>query len=82
MRVNAGIKNLFDWFYNEYPDYNLMLRDAPNGFYIVVSESGGNSAERALIYGRDFDETNAFDVIRANVPELIDAVQFMKRGNE
>ena len=71
MRVNASIKNLFDWFYDEYPDFNLMLRDAPNGFHIVVSESGGNSAERALIYGRDFDENNAFDVIRSNVPELI-----------
>ena len=79
MRVNASIKNLFDWFYNEYPDFNLTLRDAPNGFYIVVSESGGNSAERAFIYGKDFDENNGFDVIRANVPELIDAVSFMKR---
>ena len=80
--INLETKMLFDWFYTEYPDFNLMLRNAPNGFYIIVSESGGNSAERALIYGRDFDENNAFDVIRANVPEIVDAVAFMKRGNE
>lgn len=80
MRINAGIKTLFDWFSNEYPDYNLMLRDAPNGFKIIVSDdSGENSAERAFIYGRDFDETNGFVVVRDTVPDMIARI---KRGNK
>ena len=83
--IDLGVcsaRQIFGWFLENYPDFDLKYSDAPNGFRLQVSESGGNAAERAFIYGQDFDESNIFDVIRANVPELIDAVSFMKRGNE
>ena len=73
--INAKTKSLFDWFSAEFPRFDLMLSDAPNGLRIIIetADSGRNYRdEKALLIGRDYlPESDVYDVARAHIPAIV-----------
>ena len=83
--IDAGLKNLFSWFSEEYPDYILTVSPLFTGNCRVKvtqeTERGQFGASKVFIFGEDYFESEQMpDVIRAWIPALIAAIHNEKRG--
>ncbi len=83
--IDAGLKNLFSWFSEKYPDYILTVSPLFTGNCRVKvtqeTEIGQFGASKVFISGKDYFKSEQMpDVIRAWIPALIAAIHNEKRG--
>lgn len=83
---DSGVKTLFDWFSDNFPRCEMVIRNAPNGFCVLIKETTENGdyyGQKVFIFNTDYTiDDNVFDLIRAAVPVIIEGInEYKKAGN-
>ena len=82
--VDSGIKKIFEWFLSNYPDCDLRISDAPNGFSIHIRQKAIDReyyGRKDFLFGQDYaDVDDVPTIIRAAVPDIIEEIENSKRG--